>query len=362
MTHWDNPCIIGDDGFDAVWAREAHPPVLFVMGIGFDARACVALKRLLGATNRRVDLLLLELPVDSTDPNLLPLVAANRSEAEALIRERGGDVLFQELPSFTDHGSVGRLVSRAFQDSGHLQAYTEVIIDVSAMPRSVYFALVRGILERAHSKPGEMAHWSGDLHVTVCENPAIDALVLEEGTRPMAAIGGFARPRNKERPKTVIWVPVIGERSGPRIAQLHADLRPDETCPVLPWPSRDPRRSDRLVLENRDLFFQTIRLEPRNIIHASEWNPFDLHRSIGELHTRYTQALEPLGTVGMVLSSHSSKLLSVGVLLAAYEFDLEVQHVSPATYSLHGDPGPLVADAEIYDIWLTGEPYEKERP
>jgi hypothetical protein len=103
---------------------------------------------------------------------------------------------------------------------------------------------------------------------------------------------------------------------------------------VLPWPARDPRRGDRIVLEYRQLLFDEIRLEPRNVIHGAERNPFDLYRTLGALHERYCQALSPLGPVAMVLSSHSSKLLSVGVLLTAYEHRLEVQHVSPGTYGL----------------------------
>ena len=95
------------------------------------------------------------------------------------------------------------------------------------------------------------------------------------------------------------------------------------------------------------------------MIHAAERNPFDLYHTIGELNARYKQALAPLGSVGMVLSSHSSKLLSVGVLLAAYDYELEVQHVSPGTYGLHTSAAHLVPHAEIFDLWLTGTPYRE---
>jgi hypothetical protein len=60
----------------------------------------------------------------------------------------------------------------------------------------------------------------------------------------------------------------------------------------------------------------------------------------------------------MVLSSHSSKLLSVGVMLAAYEHALEVQHVSPGTYGLRPDSQHVRDHDEIFDLWLTGEPYQ----
>lgn len=356
MKRWVTSCLIPDREFSQAWARERDEPLLVVAGIGFDARACVVLERLVAATSRRVDLLLVELPVDSTDPTIRPLVDANETRARDLISTAGGNVYRQALPEFADPGALGRLVSRAFQVGQYLETYPEVMVEVSAMPRSVYFPLIRGILERAHLSDGDPSRWQGDLHVTVCEHPVIDELVLEEGTQPMTAIGGFSSPRH-EQPTTVIWVPVLGERAGARIERLYNELAPDETCPVLPWPARDPRRGDRLVLEHRNLLFQTIRLEPRNIIYAAERNPFDLYRTLGELNIRYQDALTPLGTVGMVLSSHSSKLLSIGVLLAAYDFGLEVQHVSPGTYGVDGDPGAHLSDAEVFDLWLTGTPY-----
>jgi len=360
MSHWAHPCIVDDGGFGGVWSRDRSDPVLVVLGNGFDPRACEVLARLVAsAAPRRIDLLLVELPVDSTDAIVRPLVDANRARAEQLTIDAGGAVHVQALPDFTDAGSLGRLISREFQQSSRLDQYLEVVVEISAMSRAVYFPLVRGILARAHLDADHADFWPGDLHVAVCESPEIDALILEEGTTPMAPIGGFGGSQRRQRPNTVIWVPVLGERAGIRMERLYQELGPNETCPVLPWPSRDPRRSDRLVLEHRTLLFQTIRLEPRNLIHAAERNPFDLYRTIGELNARYKQALAPLGAVGMVLSSHSSKLLSVGVLLAAYDFDLEVQHVSPGSYGLHGSTEHLVHKAEIFDVWLTGTPYRE---
>lgn len=230
------------------------------------------------------------------------------------------------------------------------------MLEISAMPRSVFFPLIRGILERAHLPSGHNEHWSGDLHVAVCENPEADESIREEGTTPMAPIGGFSAGSD-ERPATTIWVPVLGERAVSRVTRLYEELDPDETCPVVPWPAADPRRADRLVLEFRQLLFEGIRLEPRNVIQAAERNPFDLYRTLGRLHDRYLEALSPLGSVSMVLSSHSSKLLSVGVLLTAYEYELEVQHVSPGTYGLHEGAEELRDHGEIFDLWLTGEPY-----
>ena len=356
MSHWTHPLLLDDDSFADAWARPSDAPLLFLCGSGFDPRAAAVLQRLRQVTGRRVDGWMFELPAQATDLDVRPLAEANRLEIKRLITAGGGELRCQELPDFNDARSLGRLISRRFQESAVLDHYSDVLVEISAMPRSVFFPLVRGILERAHHPHDNEQHWPGNLHVAVCENPEVDGHVLEEGTTAMAPIGGFSGIRN-EQPGTTIWVPVLGERAGARVRALYDELKPDEICPVLPWPARDPRRGDRLLLDYRQLLFEDIRMEPRNVIHAAERNPFDLYRTLGALHKRYSTSLRPLGSVAMVLSSHSSKLLSLGVLLTAYEHDLIVQHVSPGRYGLYNGAHELRDHDEIYDLWLTGEPY-----
>jgi hypothetical protein len=359
VSRWEHPLLLSSDGLARAWDHGEDAPLLFVAGAGFDPRATAVLERLVDVCARRVDGLLIELPQDATDLAVRPLQAANRARIGELIAGVGGDLTEQALPEFHDGRSLGRLVSHQFQRSGLLEAYGEVVLEVSAMPRSVFFPLIRGVLERAHLPAADARRWEGDLHVAVCENPQADESILEEGTTAMAPIGGFAQSPSvgDPAPATRIWVPVLGERAVARVSRLHEELEPSETCPVLPWPAADPRRGDRLMLEYRQLLFEDIRLEPRNVIHAAERNPFDLYRTIGRLHERYRESLSPLGPVAMVLSSHSSKLLSLGVLLTAYEHGLEVQHVSPGTYGLHDGAEALRKHDEIFDLWLTGEPY-----
>ncbi len=358
MTYWGHPLLLSDPELDEAWARETDAPILVVVGSGFDPRAAVVLERLTRATARRIDGLMLELPEDATDLDVRPRAHANRDRIAELIAQTGGGLTIQGLREYNDPKSLGRLISRSFQSAGHLERYDEIVIDISALPRSIFFPLVRGVLERAHLPAGHDARWAGHLHVAVCENPEADEGILEEGTSPMAPIGGFSGARGQETPATTIWVPVLGEGAYARVHRLHEELEYDEVCPVLPLPSRDPRRGDKLVLEYRRLLFEEIEIEPRNIIYAAERNPFDLYRTLDRLYERYRQSLSPLGAVSMVLSSHSSKLLSVGVLLTAYQHNLEVQHVGPGSYGLTGDAEALRAHDEIFDLWLTGEPYE----
>lgn len=358
MSFWSAPHLSANSECDAVWGRPSGGTLLFVAGSGFDPRATRSLQRLVEVSPRKVDALIIGMPDAGTDPAVAHLAQQNMAEIERLSEITGGGAGRQHAPvDLSDGRSLGRLISRTFQDEGWLDRYDEVILDVSAMPRSVFFPLVLGVLQRAHLPASDARHWPGDLHVSVCEDPLVDAAILEEGASAAAALGGFSRSARPAKPSTTIWIPVLGERAQARVETIYDELEPDETCPVLPWPATDPRRADRLVLEYRQLLFDRIRLEPRNLIYAAERNPFDLYRTLSALQRRYIDALSPLGPVAVILSSHSSKLLSLGVLLTAYENGLEVQHVSPGKYSLDLDFTSSSSSSDIYDLWLTGLPY-----
>ena len=237
MTHWEHPLLLDEAGIEEVWRRPSDDPILVVCGSGFDPRATSSLQRLREVTDRRIDGWMIELPEAATDLAVRPIAEANRASIERIINESGGRLRHQSLPDFHDSRSLGRLISRHFQEARAIDDYRDVVLEISALPRSIFFPLVRGLLQRAHLPGGDPLVWDGDLHVFVCENPEIDGTILEEGTTPMAPIGGFA-PRGD--PATTIWVPVLGERALARVKALYDELNPDETCPVLPWPAPRP--------------------------------------------------------------------------------------------------------------------------
>jgi hypothetical protein len=152
---------------------------------------------------------------------------------------------------------------------------------------------------------------------------------------------------------------VIGEGIADKLRALYERIKPDEVVPVLPFPSEDPRRSDDLMLEHGQVLAGEFGVESRNFLYASEWNPFDLYRTIIDVHGRYQSALRTLGPARFVFSTHSSKLLSIGVLLAAFELGLQVMHVGPSRHGLRAgaDVAALEGHGDVSDLWLTGKPY-----
>jgi hypothetical protein len=102
-----------------------------------------------------------------------------------------------------------------------------------------------------------------------------------------------------------------------------------------------------------------IGVDVKNFIYATEWNPFDLFRTLGELNQRYRESLKPLGETTLTVSVHASKLLSIGVLLAAYEYGFGVMHTTPTGYFLRrgADIEALRTADRLSCAWVEGAPY-----
>jgi hypothetical protein len=117
-------------------------------------------------------------------------------------------------------------------------------------------------------------------------------------------------------------------------------------------------------LEYRDFLFDRLRVEPRNFIYGCERNPFEVYRQIRKTVLHYRYALRPLGGCKVVLSALSTKLLSVGALLVAYElkqakYDIGISDVECQGYTIEGAAqlNQLRTQSELFGLWLWGECY-----
>jgi hypothetical protein len=138
-------------------------------------------------------------------------------------------------------------------------------------------------------------------------------------------------------------------------------VKPTEVCPVLPSPARNPRRSDNIVMEYQKLLFDEVGIDPRNIIYGSELNPFDVYRQVLRTVLHYHSVLGLVGGCRVALSAMCSKVMSLGILLVAYELkpsDVQVgiAHIECQGYDV---PDDLSIDVEPVGLWLAGECYRK---
>jgi hypothetical protein len=340
--------------------------ILYILGRGFDPRMCLGLDELLQAgTSTRCDVLALEFHEGASSPSRIhaELVEQNWHHLQQLLG-RTHQLSTRPIDMWSPDGGrrIGaRSAAQVLASATELRQYTDVIIDISAMPRGVYIPLVAKALYLLDSDDSQA---SPNLHLFVAENPVLDARITDEGVEETASYiypfsGGLELEATASHPK--LWIALLGEGQGPQLERVYDLVVPDEICPVLPSPSLNPRRADDLVLEHRYLLFDRLRVEPTNFIYAAESNPFEVYRQIRRTIFQYKEALTPLGDCKVALSALSTKLMSVGALLVAYELkeagiDIAVAHVESQGYQMHSsDDG--VPRSQVFDIWLSGECY-----
>lgn len=365
---WDPYILHQNANFTAFWekhlgARERR--VAIIAGLGFDTRACLVSQRILDAKGVGArDLWLVCYENGQADASeLMPLVKRNDDGFTDLFKSRGA---IHRLP-LNMRGETGRLASgpatqKLMRGKDELSDYDDVVIDVSAMPRMIAMTSISFFIDKfdARRKAGQTVP---NLHVAVAENVLMDVDVAEESIQEeVVNVPGFTGRISAEsidNPK--IWLPVLGEGQQLRLQRIFEKLGPNEICPVIPFPSRDPRRGDALIEEYRQLLFDEYRVDPRNIVYASEFNPFEAYRQIFGTLDRYRVALGELGSCRAVISPLSSKLLSVGALLAAYDlskqrsgqFHIGMHYVEAGSYR----PPAVVKDVtcDLSGLWIVGE-------
>jgi hypothetical protein len=259
---------------------------------------------------------------------------------------------------------TSRSAAAAFRSPSELHQFSHIFVDVSALPRSVYFPVVSKLLFLLDGMNGVP---SPNLFVLVSESTPLDRRIVEEGIDEDAGYihpfrGGMDRESASGLPR--IWFPLLGEAQHIQLGRIHDLINPDEICLVLPSPAINPRRADNLVTEYREMLFERLRIETRNIIYASETNPFEVYRQLRRSILHYGEALKPLGGSNAVISANSSKLLSVGALLAAYELkradvDIAIAHVESHGYTLNDgeDEDSIQDERTLYGLWLSGDCY-----
>jgi len=333
---------------------------------------CLGLRSLLnaGGTGRR-DVIAIEFDEGASSPSKAyePLVQANWTALQSLMAGKGSLSTRPVRMWSADGRRIGsRSAAGLFSSLRDFKGYTDIVVDISALTRGIYFPLIAKILYVLDEGAADQGCNKPNLHVVVAEDPMLDRRVQDEGVDDTASYvhpfgGGLEMEATADHPK--VWIPVLGESQRTQLERIHDLVMPDEIAPLLPSPSLNPRRSDDLLLEYRELLFDRLRVEPSNFIFACERNPFEVYRQIRRAVLHYRDALQPLGGCKAVLSALSTKLLSVGALLVAYELkqvkvDVGIAHVECQGYSIErsAEGEGATTQSELFGLWLWGECYE----
>lgn len=362
MTRWSDYYL--DKDFSNFWAKRTGDPakrVLVILGLGFDPRCLTALKAMakLGCKDR-LGYLALKLVARPALGSLgivtESLARGNLDELSKIDGCHQEAVYDIETHDAEGHNVAGRKTLSAVGGATEiLKKYTDVVVDISGMPRGVFFPLISYLLKLADK--GEF----GNLHVAVVEDSVLDSHISGREYGQADYLHTFRyQGENK-----IVWLPLLGANEAARLDKIHNKIKGAcvETCPILPFPARSLRKVDDIAARHAELLFEGFLVSADNLLLCDERTPFDVYRKILEVEEYYRTrlgAVPAIGQVTTIVSPLSSKTLSLGMLLAAIERSLPVCHVEAGTYQVDVDGQGKVICGEGRDpieIWLAGEPY-----
>ena len=366
---WDDYVLNVADDATRFWQTllgERSRSVLYVTGQGFDPRMCDGPSLLLGCggAGRRDCMLLAYQGQEFLTDRERQSIDRNRTRLNAMFQARGG--IF-ELP-IALRDTMRRFVgaeeaSVAVRNASGVDTYDDIVLDVSATPRTIVLTVLSELLylvDRVWHDSRRLIN----LHVISVENSSIDQSIEQVGLDEIPTmlphfVAEIDAEATAAQPR--VWFPILGEGRVDRLRKLSDYISPNEVCPVLPSPSANPRRGDELIDEYREILFDALRVDVRNIIYASETNPFECYRQLHQSITSYARTLNILGGFKAFVSPLSSRLLSVGALLACYELkesmSVGIAYLETHNYNLKESVGQGSQLSIIHSLWLAGEAY-----
>jgi hypothetical protein len=389
---WDHYVFRRGSAVHELWDRlheQRAMRVLYIAGRGFDVRAQAVMREYvasLQSVRPRIEsatLLLIGFSGYELDADVRQLTEENAQALETIFMPLGPaqTITIGGESANTGEEDIGasnalRLCVQQVLDA--VVDRTDVVLDVSSLPRMAYLALLIGILHKlvpdkqinkglAHP----LASNGVAFQVLVAEDAHLDGIIkAEDPSNELVQIPGFYGAFHAETVKDwpLVWFPILGEN---RVSQLEKVLTSSdiaasaEICPVVPHPSKNPRRADDLLVEYLNPLFKSRRTPTSNIVFVHESNPFEAYRQLLGAMRRYQESMNVIGNCRLLVTPLGSKLVTVGAGLACFE--MRPADVS-ATYRVAvplAEPKRYIASVQdlkdskpdISALLLTGDAY-----
>lgn len=342
--------------------KEKHQPkVLFLLGRGFDPRMNNILKLFLDTVRDvKLDCISFDFPVADADKETRKLYQINITELNQIQAQYGFPLETIEINNKLKWDKRIALLSRQTGER-NLDVYDDVILDVSSLPRAFYFNIAKVLFNKLKEDKRR------NLFFAVSENVDVDnGIEKTHQIDNIEALRGFKSMLSVESilDRINILIPLIGENGVELLNSIYTDFNPNDMYPVLPFPSKNPRRSDDLLQEYHEFFEGKRFVEPQSITYADEQNPFELFRIVSQMMREHKKTLDPISkNVCFGIALLTSKLLSLGGLLLGLEYNgsVAIYNVSSTNYTIK-DADELVKlskDSEPFLLWITGEAYNE---
>lgn len=325
MRKWDG-CLFLDEKEKIINYFAQKGDALLILGKGFDPRACVVLESLKSVMmNFSVWLVDYNDRAKKENKNNI-----SRSEKNyKCILELCGGTIDKELktPLYGNNENERTLViSESVRNVFHIEEmrpYRNILVDISAMPRGVAFSIVKRILD--------VKSEDQNVYILVCENSECDdkikPVIGEESAEYLPGFNTFSMSMESDNEQNIIWLPVLGMNEEAAFNLIAEYLKPIEICPVVPFPSKDIRRGEKILRSCGQSVFRENGVEKRNIIYVPENYPILVYQKLYDTVKYYEKALKVSGETGRTMkyafSSQSSKLIDIGVLLAIMNLNRE---------------------------------------
>jgi hypothetical protein len=369
------------DMWDALFEKRTVR-LLYIGGRGFDTRAQTVMSefvkslRLTGARIEKAELLLVGFKGYQLDDELKEQTRTNTEALEATFRELGHSRTVSIGASAAGEDDLTATNALRLGTEEVLAAVTDqtdIILDVSTLPRVAYLALLTGLLQKLiPNRTIPEALWANgvNLQVLVAEDASLDGQIRsEDPSNDLVLIPGFSSALYAESVQDwpLVWFPVLGENRVTQLEKVLASAIPGlaEICPVLPHPSKEPRRADQLLVEYKRPLFDSRQTPIGNILYVNEANPFEAYRQLLNAMERYRISMSILGGCRLVVTPLASKLITVGAGLACFELRPSALDEKYGVAIPYAGPTRYVADIqafksaspEIATLLLTGDAY-----
>lgn len=347
--------------------------VLYIHGIGFDPRTLNGIKNIYGINGEgKRDVLSVryfQSDEEKIKKKISPPVKAHIDE----LKEFLGTIKscsHKEISLVTraEQKSIASIVAHSIvKDINTLIDYTDVIVDISAMPRGIFIPLLHKTLKLIDNYKEKNIN----LHVIATENYLLDAKIEDEGVEQSAEyIHGLSiRDITNTQDFKEVWIAILGEKQLQQYDKIRNSVKPVSTCVILPFPSKNLRRGDELINHYQDKLLNDSDFDMKNIIYADEQNPFQVYRLITKTIERHRKSLKIFQGTKVVISALSSKLLTVGAFLAVYEAKVEeeksndlkvgIKHVDSISHKFVAEEKKeeILKSNQLFHMWVAGEPY-----
>lgn len=362
---WSEQCISHLDDlvfefFDSYFSDKSRD-CLLIGGAGFDPRTARIVTRLSKILGSRLNVLLIQEERPSPDAQLLEKADENLREIYSICDQ----VDVSPVKILADDGAIigGRNVISKIADID-LSRFTDIVIDLSALSTGISFPLVSYVYNESKN-----VSWQLNVHIAVVSNPKLDGAIVSSPHDRASEARGFQEVNlfSEATQKTKLWLPIVSGDKQHMLDTIFNQLKPQDTCPILPFPSEDPKKGDNVAYAIFSSIYDEMggrlenewELEPQNFLYADERAPLDIYRTIIRIAHERAPVFEAFGGSTIVLSPLGSKIPSIGALMAGLEKGFPVVYVEAIGYNVDWTLAQAIGpeDSKMAHVWLCGDAY-----